>query len=79
MFWLGKRPLFQPLGQHPDTRAVLADDLDSRVPPVAEDKQRALFQIFTQAFGHQGVQAIETFAHVAGFYRHEHLQAARKT
>ena len=67
------------VGQHPNPRAVPADDFDPRVPPVAEDKQRALFQVFTQPLRHQRVQSVEAFAHVAGLHRHEHLQAAGKT
>jgi hypothetical protein len=39
----------------------------------------SLFQVFAQVLRDQCVQAVEPFAHVAGFHGHEHLQAARKT
>jgi hypothetical protein len=69
----------QPLGQNPQSRAVPAQNLDPRMPPVAEHKQRALSRLLTQPFGHHGVQPVEPFAHIARFHRHEHFQAARKT
>jgi hypothetical protein len=47
--------------------------------PVGKDKQRTLSRIFFELFGHQPVQAVEPFAHVARFEGDKHLQAAGKT
>ena len=72
-------PGLQPLGQHPNPGAIKANNFDPRVPPIAEHKQRALLEVFAQPLRHQRVQPIEPLTHVAGFHRHEHFQAARKT
>src|SRR5580693_4244251 len=78
MLWPRKRSLFQTFRQDPDSRPVPADNFDPRVPPITEHKQRAMLEVFAQPLSHQRVQPIEPFAHVAGFHRHEHFQAARE-
>ena len=67
------------VAQHPDPRPVPADDFDPGVPAIAEHKQRAALEVFPQVLGHHGMQPVEALAHVAGFHRHKHFQAARKT
>jgi len=58
---------------------VGTQDFDPGAPPVAEHEERAAFGIFAQALGHRRIQAVEAFAHVAGFECDEHFQTARKT
>ena len=68
-----------PVRQHPDPRAVKTNNLEPRVPSIAEHKQRAALEILAQPFRHQSVQTVEAFAQVAGFHRHKYLQAPGKT
>ena len=67
------------VGQHPQAGAIPAQDLDPRMTPVAEHKERPAARILAQLFAHQPVQAVEAFAQIARFHGHKHLQAAGKT
>src|ERR1700722_8614980 len=75
----GKSSLLQPLGQHPQTGAIPAQNLDPGMTPVAKDKQRSLTGVFTQPLRHQPVQAVEALAQVARLHGDKHFQAAGKT
>jgi hypothetical protein len=48
------------------------------MPPVNENKERAASRIFSQLFGHQRIEAIETLAQIARNNRQENLQPARE-
>jgi len=78
MFCRTLSPFLQPLGQHPQTRAVPAQDFDARMPPVAKDEERTTFGIFAETLGDGGMEYVEPFAHVARLHGNEDPEAAGK-
>src|SRR5579871_4577151 len=48
------------------------------MPPVGEDEERPLAQVFAQAFADQPLQSIEALAQVHRLQRHEDLQSSAK-
>jgi len=74
----GEGAFFKPLGAHPRPGTIAKEDLDPVSSSVGEDEERSAPGILGQAFGDQGVQTTEAFAHVAGVDGHEHPQCARK-
>lgn len=67
------------VGQHPQTGAVPAQDLDPGMAAIGEDKERTLPGILSQTFCDHGMETIEAFAHITRLHRHEHFQTAGKT
>ena len=63
----------------PQPRAVEEEDLQSRAPTVAEDKQRAGSRIFLELFSDNGMEAVEALAQVARFDGQEHLERTGET
>src|SRR5829696_4066362 len=49
------------------------------MPPIAEDKERSLPQVLSQALADQCFQPVEALAQVHRLQRHEYLQSAGKT
>ena len=67
------------LGQYAHAGAVEVEQLDSIVPSVAENEERAAFGIFAQPLLRGHPQAVEVGAQITRGRGHEHFEVSVKT
>ena len=64
--WPGERPSLQPLGEHPESRAVPHEDLHEVTATVAENEDVAAQRILSDHLTRRPGEAVERLAHVRG-------------